>query len=386
MIQINKPTECCGCTACASICVHNAIKMVPDAMGFLYPKVDVSSCVNCGLCEKVCSFNEHYDITDNYPIPITYGVRHKNIKEVETSRSGAIFIALSDWILNKGGVVYGVGLDGQFRAVHKRATNKQDRDEFKGSKYVQSDVGNTFRQVKSDLKADRFVLFSGTPCQIAGLKSFIGHRLRERLLLVDIVCHGVASPFVWRDYLKLLEKKEGKTITKVNFRDKSHFGWMAHKETFMFGDTYTYTYTYTYYNNIINRKCCSVCYFANTKRPGDITIADFWGWEKCDTQINADNKGISLVLVNTRKGKDLFAEVEQDIVHIPTSLDECMQPNLRRPSAENPYRDQFEIDYSKYGLSFVLNKYIKRDRKYKLRTLKYMIMNLFSGDLKFRRI
>ncbi len=206
MIKILDPQDCCGCTACASICAHDAITMQPDALGFLYPVVDESKCVECGLCEKVCQFHPNYDKSLNLPSPDAYGARHKDMSQVETSRSGAAFIAISDRILEKGGVVYGAGYTDHFRVVHKRATNKEERDEFKGSKYVQSDLTGVFRQVKKDLQDGLIVLFSGTPCQTSGLASYVGNKLRENLYLVDIVCHGVPSPFLWRDYIAYVEK------------------------------------------------------------------------------------------------------------------------------------------------------------------------------------
>lgn len=234
MIHIQNPKDCCGCTACASICAHDAITMEPDALGFLYPKVDESKCIDCGLCEKVCQFNDHYDTSLNLPQPDVYGARHKNMQEVETSRSGAAFIAISDWILAHGGVVYGAAYTDHFRVVHKRATTKEERNEFKGSKYVQSDLTDVFRQVKKDLKEGRIVLFSGTPCQTSGINAYVGRRLRENLYLVDIICHGVPSPYIWRDFIAYLEKKQGDEIVWVNFRDKQQFGWAAHHETFKF--------------------------------------------------------------------------------------------------------------------------------------------------------
>ena len=234
-IKIVNPADCSGCTACASICPHDAIIMKPDAMGFLYPEVDVDKCVECGLSENVCAFNEHYDRSENLSVPLAYGARHKDMNEVKTSRSGAAFIALSDAVLRAGGVVYGAGYEGHFRVVHKRAVTKEERDEFKGSKYVQSDLTGIFRQVKNDLKNGLTVLFSGTPCQTAGLASYIGKKkIRENLFLVDIVCHGVPSPYVWRDFLDYIERKQGADICWVNFRDKQKYGWSGHQETFKF--------------------------------------------------------------------------------------------------------------------------------------------------------
>ncbi len=234
MIQINNPADCCGCTACASICAHDAIKMKPDVLGFLYPEVDKEKCVDCGSCDKVCAFNDHYDTSLNLEKPLAYAARHKDMNEIETSRSGAAFIAISDYILEQGGVVYGAGYADHFRVVHKRATTKEERNEFKGSKYVQSDMNTVFHQVKQDLRNGLTVLFSGTPCQTSGLDSYVGKRLRENLFLVDVVCHGVPGPYLWRDYIAYLENEQGSPIVWVDFRDKQKYGWAAHHETFKF--------------------------------------------------------------------------------------------------------------------------------------------------------
>lgn len=159
MIQTTDQSQCCGCTACASICAHDAITMQPDALGFLYPVVDKDKCVDCGLCEKVCAFNDYYDTSLNLPKADAYAVRHKDITKLRYSRSGAAFVAFSDYILGKGGVVYGAGYKGHFVVVHKQATTKEERDTFRGSKYVQSDMTGVFRNVKNDLKIGKLVLF-----------------------------------------------------------------------------------------------------------------------------------------------------------------------------------------------------------------------------------
>ncbi len=357
MIQITDKSQCCGCTACASICAHDAITMQPDAMGFLYPVVDTDKCVDCGLCEKVCDFNDHYDTDLNLPQPDAYAARHKDMKEVETSRSGAAFIAISDYVLENGGVVYGAGYTDHFRVVHKRATTKEERDEFKGSKYVQSNMNTVFRQVKKDLKDGLTVLFSGTPCQTAGLNSYIGKKLREHLILVDIVCHGVPGPYLWRDYIAYLEKKQGDKICWVNFRDKQEYGWKAHHETFEFVNSGKMSFTYLFYQHIMFRPSCGRCHYANTRRPSDITIADFWGWEKTDSNINKDDKGVSLILINTDKGRRLFNVVREHMTIIPAKLENCIQPNLRYPSVFNPKWKSFEKDYENKGFEYVMKKY-----------------------------
>lgn len=374
MIQITDKSQCCGCTACASICVHQAITMKPDALGFLYPVVDVKKCTGCGLCEKVCSFHSEYDKSSNLHEPDVYAARHQKMEEIERSRSGAMFAAVSDWVLAQGGVVYGAGYADHFRVVHKRATTCLERDEFRGSKYVQSDLNDVFIQVAKDLKSGMLVLFTGTPCQTSGLRSFLNlKRIKsDTLYLVDIVCHGVPSPFYWRDYLAYIEKKKGEKVTAVNFRDKSKLGWAAHKESFTFADgvTYTYTYTYTFYQHIMFRRSCGECHFTNLQRPSDLTLADFWGWEKVDTSFNADDKGVSLVLVNTVKGKVLFDAVKHQMNCILTDTTKCLQPNLQYPSEIHPLRDSFEEDYQKYGFVYVAKKYGDLGWRYKMRRLK----------------
>lgn len=368
MIEIKNPADCCGCTACASICTHDAITMKPDVLGFLYPEVDKGKCVDCGLCDKVCAFNDHYDTSLNLEKPLVYGARHKDMNEVETSRSGAVFIAISDYILEQGGVVYGAGYTDHFRVVHKRATTKEERDEFKGSKYVQSDMTGVFRQVKQDLRDGLTVLFSGTPCQTSGLNSYVGKRLREKLFLVDIVCHGVPSPYMWRDYIAYLEKKQGSPIVWVNFRDKQKYGWAAHHETFKFKTGGKMSFTFLFYKHIMFRKSCGNCHFTNTKRPSDITIADFWGWQKTDPNINKDNKGVSLVFVNTEKGRRLFEAVRNDLDVIPAKLEDCMQPNLQHPSVIHPKRMAFERDFAQHGFEYVMYHYGNVGWRYQLRT------------------
>lgn len=386
MIQINNPKDCCGCTACASICSHDAITMKPDALGFLYPEVDITKCVDCGLCNNVCAFNASYDTSLNLSKPDVYGARHKNTAEVATSRSGAAFIAISDWILSQGGAVYGAGYTDHFRVVHKRATTKSERDEFKGSKYVQSDLTGIFKQVKEDLKNGMYVLFSGTPCQTSGLNSYIGKNLRNNLFLIDIVCHGVPGPYLWRDYISHLEKKQGDEIIEVNFRDKLQFGWSSHHETFRFkksGDRKIW-FPNNFYKTIMFRHSCGKCYFTNTQRSSDITIGDFWGWEKTDSNVNADNRGLSLILVNTEKGRELWNSVRTDLNVIPAKLENCLQPNLCHPTDMHPNRISFENDYKKKGFEYVYKKYIDSNNitlLVKLRNMLSKVKNILIKNI-----
>lgn len=384
MINITNKSDCCGCTACASVCTHKAITMKPDTLGFLYPEVDIDKCTNCGLCEKVCSFNSDYDKSLNIDKPEVYGARHKNIKEIETSRSGAVFIAISDWILNQRGVIYGVGYEDHFRVIHKRAITKEERDEFKGSKYVQSDLGNIFIQVKNDLKEGKIVLFSGTPCQTSGLNSYIGKKLRQNLYLVDIVCHGVPSPYIWRDYIAYNEGKYKSKIVSFDFRDKKEYGWNAHKETFVLSGGKKilpkyHPYSSLFSKTLIYRESCGNCHFCNTKRPSDITIADFWGWEKTDSNINKDNKGVSLLLINTEKGKKLFDNIKDDLYIIKANLKDCLQHNLKSSTILCKDRNNFVEDYESKGFNFILKKYTDISLKNRIRShlsiLKYNLLH-----------
>lgn len=358
MIKITDLSRCCGCTACASICSHNAIVMQPDALGFLYPEVDKDKCVDCGLCEKVCAFNNRYDTSMNFEEPIAYGARHKDINEVETSRSGAAFIAISDYILEQGGVVYGAGYTGHFRVVHKRATTKKERDEFKGSKYVQSDMNTVFRQVKNDLRNGLMVLFSGTPCQTAGLNSYVGRQLRQNLWLIDIICDGVPSPRFYFDYISSVEAKFG-NITSFCFRDKSILGWASHKESYIVRGKkhFSNKYTYVFCRRILSRKSCGRCPYTNMKRPSDITLADFWGFEKTCSWLNSDNKGISLLLINTDKGCKLVDNISGSIDKQIVNLEHAIQPNLLHTHPLSKRAEKCYSDYVKYGYRYVMFKY-----------------------------
>lgn len=378
MINITDPHDCCGCTACMSICGHDAIGMVTDSLGFKYPKADVNKCVNCGLCDKVCAFNDNYDRSLNMEHPDIWAVRHKDMDIMMHSRSGAAFVALSDYILGLGGSVYGAGYVDHFRVSHKRATTPEGRDEFCGSKYSQSDLGSCFRQIKEELRAGGIVLFSGTPCQTAGLNSYVGKRLRKNLYLVDIICHGTPSPYIWRDYLAYMEKKYKTTFTEVDFRDKKKFGWVAHFETFRSAgkEVSTDTFRYLFYNHIMLRHSCSNCHYTNFERPSDVTLGDYWGWEKTDKNFNADNKGCSLVIVSTEKGREWFDKIKDQVSYIPVKQENCLQPPLVAPFPANKDRAQFEQDYVRHGFKFVLYKYGNVGPYYKAKQLYWKFKGL----------
>ena len=364
MNRINKNKDnCCGCSACMSICPKHAISMQEDCLGFKYPLVDDTLCIDCGLCEKVCQFKTDYVIPElaGHPLGI-YAFRNKDIQQLERSQSGAAFWTLANSFIHAGGVVYGVGYK-QFEAIHKRTETVEGLEEMRGSKYVQSDVDATFKMTLEDLKQGRSVLYSGTPCQIAGLRSYIPEKYREKLFTIDLICHGVPGPKVWKDYLSELQKKFRDPLTRVNFRDKSK-GWNVNVPSFGFGDTIRYEMDYAriFYSNLVMREACFKCPYTNFKRVADITLADFWGWYKISEEFH-DNKGVSLVLVNSTKGQQLFESVQDQIEYRESDVQSCMQRNLQRPSSRPLKRSQVENDYQQYGFHYVSIHHFGMSRK-----------------------
>ena len=370
--------DCCGCSACYAICPKEAISMQYDNLGFLYPVVNHEKCIDCGKCNKVCAFNSQYDRTNLFEKPVAYAVRHKDLNEVMNSRSGAFFVAISDEVLRQGGVVYGAGYDQNKKVIHKRATTRRERDEFRKSKYVQSEMGTIFNNVKTDLEKGLLVLFSGTPCQTAGLASFIGKSKRHNLLLVDIVCHGVPSPFIWKDYMLYQERRHHNKIVSFDFRDKE-LGWKAHKESFTFNNgkkIFDNLFKFLFIKNFILRNSCSRCHYSNIHRPSDITIGDFWGWEKIVPDFNKDNKGVSLVLCNTEKGATYFESLSKAIDCVRVPIEDCLQPNLIHPAKPHPKREQLEIEYSKYGFDYIAKKYGNNSIRFKCKKIILKIFRL----------
>lgn len=375
MISVS-PNSCCGCSACQAICPQKAISMKADALGFLYPQVDMELCVDCGLCDKVCDFRSDSVLEVNVSDIEAYACRNKDKESIAASRSGAVFPLVAQTVLAEGGVVYGAGYSKHFRVSHSRAITQAQVDVFRGSKYSQSDMCGTFQRVKEDLKSGLRVLFSGTPCQVAALKRFLGDKNQDNLILVDIICHGVGSPAIWEDWLCYLERKVGKRLNSVNFRDKKIFGWSGiHKESFVFEDGVTRTFDYVYYSDIHIRKSCNGCPYCTTSRPSDITLGDLWGWKQvCPADFNRDDMGVSLVLCSTDKGRDIFEAISSYLNFVPVELSSCMQPNLCHPTPVNPLRDAFEDDYRSKGFSFVRRRYGLVGLRYQLSRVKNFII------------
>lgn len=367
MVNIDNKYNCCGCTACSNICIHQAITMIPDSLGFLYPKVDEDKCINCGLCDNVCQFQDNYKRYDNFDIPEVYQFRLDSDSELRKSQSGGAFFAIANKFINDGGVVYGAAFTGTWRVIHQKATDSQSLDKLRMSKYVQSDIRGIFPKIKEELKSGIKVLFSGTACQVAGLKSYVPKRLHENLFCIDIICHGVPSPKIWEDYLQYLQEKRNSKIIRACFRDK-RFGWHGARESFLYAnghEEFRRTSNYLYFSGLSMRESCSQCPYTNIKRVGDITVGDQWGIPK-DSPYE-DDKGLSLILINSDKGKQLFENIEKNAER--TSLKDCMQPQLKQPSKLHPDYQRFAYDYETKGFLYVAKKYGDLGWRYKIKCL-----------------
>lgn len=355
MPELYKKKELCtGCTACFSICPMNAITMKKDEEGFAYPKIDINVCINCGKCETVCPEKSYMERPD--PIRI-YAAKHNNDDVRMNSSSGGGFSLLAEWVEKQTGAIYGVTFDNQFSVKHTRAEDRDKWKKFCFSKYVQSELGETFKQVKQDLQNGRLVLFTGTPCQVEGLNRFLYNIDTSRLITCDIVCHGTASPKVWEDYLNYIRKSFKDSITKINFKDKETTGWHDSNLTICGGKSKILIregarknfYLQMFYRNLILRPACHICSYSNFRRSGDITLGDCWGIEKCYPRFD-DNKGISLLMCNTDKGKNVWNQIRSNANYIEITKEMCIQPNLQAPSKRPKGRDEFWEEYRKYGI------------------------------------
>lgn len=352
--------ECCGCTACYAVCPMEAVTMREDEEGFLYPCIDEEKCIHCDQCRNVCVFSQEYrkklSVMNRKLGQYYYVGRVKDRTIRDKSRSGGIFYALAREIQKKGGVVYGVTMDAECRAVYKRAVNAEELHRMQGSKYVQALKGNIFCEIEKDLRNGKLVLVAGTACEIAGLLAYLqSHDVcMDELYTVDLVCHGVPSPKIWQENIKDYEKKWKMHIDTVDFRDKS-FGWKAHIESYT-GKTktgkilkkYSNKYTSLFYASIILRPSCHNCQFCNFDRPADLTLGDFWGAATTDNPQIAIT-GMSQIMVNTKKGGKLLLELEDVQIMEASEEDISKQPNLFAPTAMSRKRNHFWELYEKNG-------------------------------------
>ena len=359
MVKMFNIEDCCGCGGCANVCKHNAISMKMDKEGFLYPFVEKDKCVECNLCEAVCPLL--HDKHQKLPLEV-FAVKCRDEKVRALSSSGGFFSVLMNYTIERGGVIYGAAFDTDFNVVHIRAENIKECEKFRGAKYVQSTIGLVYRDVLLDLKNGRQVLFSGTPCQIATLLKMVENK-RENLVTCDILCHGVPSPKIWRDYLSTLPEKP----SHISFRDKEN-GWHSSHLCIFSGKTIIVSeshaindYSQMYFKHLSLRPSCAKCPYASMERCGDFSIGDFWGIEKVDTLFD-DNKGVSLVFANTQKALAIFNDIKEQLIVKIKSIEDSKQPILENPSMLHEDRELFWICYTWMGFNktktIFLDKYI----------------------------
>ena len=375
MIHITDKKNCCGCSACVQRCPKQCIRLEEDTEGFLYPQVDEETCIKCGLCEKVCPILNQ---ADKLSVLEVLAVKNPNDEERINSSSGGVFLPLAREVINQGGVVFGAVYDESWEVHHVYAEKIEDVYPMMGSKYLQSKIGNSFKDAERFLKQGREVLFVGSPCQIAGLRTYLRNKQYQNLLAVDFLCHGVPSPGVWRRYLaetyggydakeqSRLQATAGKNsvlllslnatspIVDIKFRDKTESGWKkyrfvvrqksaskADQNTVLSSDIhYDNPFMRGFLSDIYLRPSCYACKCKNGVNHSDMTIADFWGINQIAPEFD-DDKGVGLVLLNTKKGEEYFSRLPMDMM--PSNLEKAHYYNggFNEHTKAHPKRDQF---------------------------------------------
>lgn len=363
MHELNKET-CTGCGACYNICPMEAISIKEDKYGFYKPVIDEKKCTNCGLCKKTCPL-DNYDSKNNPPK--TFALINKDENTRLKSASGGAFSAFAKYVLEQNGVVYGVIWDKNIVAVHSRATTTQDVEKMYSSKYVQSNTCDTFKQAKKDLEDGKQVLFSGTPCQIAGFKSYL-RKTYDNLITVDLICHGTPSPQILEKYKQeFLKENNEEKIVNINFRSKKR-GWGSfytliintdNKEYCIDGSKSSYLKAF---GNLSLNKSCTDCQFNKIPRIADITIGDFWGVDDYDKTLN-DEKGLSIILVNNEKGQEFLKLANNNIKikEVPFDVVTPKNPNIYSSSKAHKNRTKFleELCVQNKSLKYCVKKYLK---------------------------
>ena len=339
-------TRCTGCTACASGCPRDAITMERDREGFAYPTVDLDKCVHCGRCTAVCPLLHE---REPKPLPAVFAAWNRDDSIRKDSTSGGAFTALADYVLEGGGVVFGAAFDGKQHLRHVACFRKEDLWRLRGAKYVQSDLGDTFRAVREALKT-RLVLFSGTPCQVDGLYRYLGGR-PENLITCDLVCHGVPSPGVWEDMARSIEQRKRKGLQAVRFRNKvtgwkdSHFTTVYDDGTVDTAPLFRTEYGRAFGRALFLRPSCYRCAYTNMNRPGDFTLGDFWGLRD-DELPEQQEKGINLLMVNTPHGSHIFDQLPLARQAFPPERAIAGNPRLASPIAQPADRAAFFAAYA----------------------------------------
>lgn len=384
-IEIFDTKNCCGCGACVAVCPNDCIVMPSNPEGFLYPKVDSTNCIECGLCTEVCPWLNQPAIVKRIFPPQVYAAWYLDDQIRRLSSSGGAFSALADTILDKGGVVVGAAFDENMVCHHIMVEDSAGLACMRGSKYVQSEITpELFSQIRCLLLQGRYLLFTGTPCQVAALRNYLG-RDYETLFCCDLICHGVPSPGWFQQYISSL-KKGNQFITSFEFRYKE-VGWKQFRIKKIWSDgSYKIDsllndpFAASFLKDFSLRESCYVCKFTTTTRMGDITIADYWKVSTKYPEYDLDDKGTSLLLVNSKKGKDLLTYCQQSLFLGKGNLDHAIEgnPMLIRPAARPPERETFFLDLQKMKIKKFQRKYqlYQKSRKIWRRVLGFIIRNL----------
>lgn len=366
MISICENTSCTGCMACVNVCAHNAINMIPDKEGFLRPCINQDLCKNCGLCSKVCPVNSF--VAKQIPKRVYSGwSRDDHIRRA--SSSGGAFSEIALPILKRGGVVFGCMLNAELKAVHSFVESEEELHKLRGSKYVQSYIGDSYQQVRTFLREGREVLFSGTPCQIAALRKYL-QKDYDNLWTVDIICHGVPSPLILEEYKKYIEESEHGTIESIKFRSK-RVSWFYFEMLISFrdqhpdyhGSYYTDPYIRGFLRDYFLRPSCHQCQYATEDRVSDFTIADWWGYNKtAPRDRNYMQKGVSLILANSDKAVRAIKEINMDLQL--RTIEEAHQTNicLERSFPPSRQRAEFWNYYRDCGFKSVMQRYMQPEK------------------------
>ncbi len=357
--------SCCGCTACMAICPIHAIKMIENLKGFYSPEVDTENCIGCGLCFKTCP-EYSIDVLSSKPLS-AWALKCKSETDRNNSTSGGAFTILSDKILNLGGIVFGTIYNESLKAIIICADREKIRNRMRGSKYVESDVGNCFLECSEALKKKIIVLFTGTPCQIAGLVRYLenAHVSTEYLYTCQIICHGTPSPMVFRDHLTNIQNIRKKTIKYYYNRPKT-WGWHEHNEMICYSDgecesqsKLSQNHKDLFYSGYSLRECCFQCKYAGNTGYADFTIGDFWGIEYIAPELD-DNKGTSILLINNEKGKKLFTTINKEYIKVQEiNIDDALKYNHTHPSRKPKDYESFWNDYKVMTFPQITKKYVK---------------------------
>jgi coenzyme F420-reducing hydrogenase beta subunit len=360
MISITNKKDCVGCYACYSCCPEHCISMQADKEGFWYPKVDYDKCIECSLCIKICPITNKVAGQNE---PSAYACLNNNEVIRLESSSGGLFTLIAEQMIEDDGVVFGANFNENLEVEHSCVELKQELEKLRGSKYVQSRIGKTYEQAKQLLKSGRKVLFTGTPCQIGGLKSYLG-KSYSNLLCVDIVCHGVPSPVVWKKYVDYRQEKARSAALRISFRRKDD-GWKRFSVSFLFKNNTEYRetldkdlYMRAFLKDVCLRPSCYACQFKTIHRQSDITLADFWGIQNMLPDMD-DDKGTSLIFVNSKAGQAMIEQIADKMQLKEVDINEAVKYNLAaiKSIASNPNREKFFKELHKLTFDELVKKY-----------------------------